>query len=170
MEWEPRFPTVTFGLPLIDNLKRIIERDSAAALNWVHQGEMEPFARVLKAERISRSFPYIALFPRNLNPPLGEWGQPELQTKGVLFEIANIGSDPELLKTDSEERVVAILHVVTTARLDDILLGISHRPEIGLQLSDVSWEELRTVDTAKGKYHQVAWGAWDFRHVEDVEL
>jgi hypothetical protein len=170
MAWTPRFPTVTFGLPLIDNLKRIIERDSPEALNWVHQGETEPFARVLKAERISKSFPYIALFPRNLNVPLGEHDQPELQQKQVLFEVANVGSDPEALKADIEERLAALLHIVTTASLDDMLLGISNRPEVGMGIGEIAWEELRTVDMAKGKYLQVVWGVWTFQYVEDIVL
>lgn len=159
MAWTPVFEIVDFGLPIIGNLQRIIERDQAEALRWANGGtDLTPFARVLLCERIAQKFPSLAIFPRGDAPVIGDDEQSIIQEMELLFEISLNSTKPNDMTLELMTRVRALRMILLTATAADVMLNVG-APNSGLtmELGQAFYEQLREHETQNGLYYRSAY-------------
>ncbi|HMV87930.1 MAG TPA: hypothetical protein PLD20_24395 [Blastocatellia bacterium] len=165
MAWTPIFSTVDFGVPIIGNLQRIIERDQVEALRWANGGtEMTAFARILLSERVAQKFPSLAIFPRGDAATVGDDEQSVTQELELLFEIAVSGGKPNDLTIELMRRVTALRMIVLTATEADVMQGVGV-PNSGLivELGQTFYEQLREHETQNGLYYRSAYCLMTFK-------
>ena len=167
-------PDVDFGLPLLDNLKTIIEQDQAAALAWAAAklpvvASLENFARVLKCERVSNRFPSLAIFPVGDAPELGEEAESVDNSVVFGFEIAITSRKPDALTEELRKRVAAVRQIVLTASQKyqtDLTVGIESATFIEVKLGPAQFEQVREFEDDAGLYYRSAFLTITFRYLQ----
>jgi hypothetical protein len=171
MPWTPLLPDVDFGLPLLDNVKTVIERDQTAALAWAAAktpavASLADFARVLKCERVSKQFPSLAIFPVGDAPELGEEGASVDQHIIFGFEVAVTNRKPESLAEDLRKRVAAVRMIVLSASMADLMSDIESAARLTIELGPAQFEQVREHEEFAGLYYRSAFFTITFRYVQ----
>lgn len=164
--WEPAFPEMDFGEPIIANLLKIFARDQAPALRWANEGaDLVPFVRMLQCERVSEKFPSLAIFPTDDSPTLGEEDYFIDQVFSVMVEVALNSTKPNELALELFRRVKAIrMMVITAHQKDQLMEGVGGDPDNAeLVLGRAVYEQVRQHETKKDQYYRSAFVPFTFK-------
>jgi hypothetical protein len=157
MPWTPALPDVDFGLPLLENLKAVFERDQTEALAWAAAktpaiASLENFARILKSERVSKSYPSLAIFPVGDAPELGAEAVSLDQHVVFGFEIEVVSRKPEALVEELRKRVAAVRMMVLSASRADIMSGVESATWPMIELGPAQFGQVRESEETAGLY------------------
>jgi hypothetical protein len=167
MPWTPILPNADFGLPLISNLKAIVERDQTEALAWAAAkapviSTLADFARVLECERISNKFPSLAIYPVSDAP---DFEDGITQVSVIGFEVEVTGRKPEELARELQKRVAAVRMMAVSAP-NDLIVGMLNTSKIIYSFGAAQFEQVRESQTDTGLYYRSAVFTITFRFVQ----
>lgn len=169
MAWQPAYPAINFGLPLIDNLIAIFNRDQAEALAWANgNAAMTSFVRIHKCERIANKFPALAIIPISEFPDFLEDGGAKIELE-FAFEIANSSDKPDDLTEDLRKRVAAVRQMIEVATPEDITDGIqvnTHSPLLVTQ-GKALYEQVRESEQIAGLYYRSVFLTVTFQYLQN---
>jgi hypothetical protein len=168
MAWTPAIPYADFGLPLIPNLKAIIEANQAAALAWAASlspavSSLANFERVLECERVSKKFPSVAIYPAGDAP---NYEDAVDITSVIGFEVAVTNRDPELLARELGKRVAAV-RMLAVSSPSDLASGIGGSiSRVIFTFGNAQFEQVREFKTEAGLYYRSAVFPITFRFIQ----
>ncbi|MGE0131875.1 MAG: hypothetical protein AB7U82_27645 [Blastocatellales bacterium] len=170
MAWTPALPDVDFGLPLLENLVTVIERDQAEALAWAAAkppvvASLASFARVLKCERVSRQFPSLAVYPVTDAPDFGDDGASVDSPCVFGFEVAVTGTKPEELAEELRKRVAAV-RMMAISSPADLVAGIVSVSKLIIEFGAAQFEQVREHETTAGLYYRSATFTITLRYIQ----
>ena len=171
MPWTPLLPNIDFGLPLLENLKAVIERDQAEALAWVAAkvptvAELPIFKRVLKCERVSKEYPHLAIYPVSDAPDFGDEGASFDQPCVFGFDVAISSRKPEELVEELRKRVAAVRMMVLSASMADLMAGVQNASNLIVEFGPAQFEQVREHETDAGLYFRSAVFTITLRYVQ----
>lgn len=167
MPWTPAYPDINFGLPLIDNIVAVIERDQAEALAWANDDTaMTSFVRIHKCERVSNKFPSLAIIP--LSDEIDFVNDGILQDYEFAFEIANTSTEPGALTEDLRKRVAAVRQMILAASAEELTADIAANTRSPLikTFGKALYEQVRESDEQAGRYYRSVFLTITFRYLQ----
>ena len=161
---DPRYPKARYGLPLLNNIKSLLQANEEEFLAWANRDEndvpqagMTPYGENYFTARFIRSnFPNLTIVLRRSHFEEHADGVAIKQDHEINIIIECAGADADSIGLDCFKRCAAVDGIIRSASNDQLYAGyaINHLKHPYFEVSD--WDFIELMSRVTSAYHRRA--------------